>query len=138
MKISRSAWIHISLSVIIAVAALFLIRMHNAGGALFKRAGCSGHPCARRPYGEQVKMSRSTWIHIASAVIIALVALFFIRPHDASGAILPQDSAAAGHRLAEAWCKECHAIEATPTRERNRARRISPTSPPGRRPRRFR
>jgi hypothetical protein len=35
MKLSRSAWIHISLSVIIAIAALFLIRMHNAGGALF-------------------------------------------------------------------------------------------------------
>ena len=35
MKISRSAWIHISLSVIIAVAALFLIRMHNADGAFF-------------------------------------------------------------------------------------------------------
>jgi hypothetical protein len=35
MKISRSAWIHISLSIVIAIAALFLIRMHNAGGALF-------------------------------------------------------------------------------------------------------
>ncbi len=35
MKVSRSAWIHISLSVAIAVAALFLIRLHNAGGALF-------------------------------------------------------------------------------------------------------
>ena len=33
-----------------------------------------------------------------------------------SGADLSEDSAAAGHRLAEAWCKECHAIEATPTR----------------------
>jgi hypothetical protein len=35
MKISRSAWIHISLSIVIAIAALFLIRIHNAGGALF-------------------------------------------------------------------------------------------------------
>lgn len=35
MKISRSAWIHISLSIVIGIAALFLIRMHNAGGALF-------------------------------------------------------------------------------------------------------
>ncbi len=33
MKISRSAWIHISLAIIIAIAALFLIRMHNAGGS---------------------------------------------------------------------------------------------------------
>lgn len=32
MKISRSAWIHISLAILIAVAALFLIRLHNAGG----------------------------------------------------------------------------------------------------------
>jgi hypothetical protein len=32
MKISRSAWIHISLAILIAVAALFLTRLHNAGG----------------------------------------------------------------------------------------------------------
>jgi hypothetical protein len=32
MKISRSAWIHFSLAIIIALAALFLIRVHNAGG----------------------------------------------------------------------------------------------------------
>jgi hypothetical protein len=31
MKTSR-AWIHISLAIMIALAALFLIRMHNAGG----------------------------------------------------------------------------------------------------------
>ncbi|MGZ3351079.1 MAG: c-type cytochrome [Xanthobacteraceae bacterium] len=60
-------------------------------------------------------MPRSTWIHIAPAVIIAFVALFFIRPHDARAATLSEDSAAAGHRLAGAWCAECHAIEATPT-----------------------
>jgi hypothetical protein len=35
MKISRSAWIHISLSIVIAIAALFLIRMRYAGGAIF-------------------------------------------------------------------------------------------------------
>ena len=32
MKISRSAWIHIVLAILIAIAALFLIRLHNAGG----------------------------------------------------------------------------------------------------------
>jgi hypothetical protein len=32
MKIPRSAWIHVSLAILIAVAALFLIRLHNAGG----------------------------------------------------------------------------------------------------------
>jgi len=35
MKISHSAWIHISLAIIIAIAALFLIRLHNAGGSIF-------------------------------------------------------------------------------------------------------
>jgi cytochrome c len=57
-------------------------------------------------------MSRFAWIHTALAVLIALIALFFIRLHNASGIILPSESAAAGHRLAEGWCKECHAIEA--------------------------
>jgi cytochrome c len=55
-------------------------------------------------------MSR-TGIHILLAVIVAIVALFFIRLHNASGVIFPE-SAAAGHRLADAWCKDCHAIEA--------------------------
>jgi len=32
MKMSRSAWIHISLAIVIAIAAVFLIRVHNAGG----------------------------------------------------------------------------------------------------------
>ena len=32
MKIPRSAWIHVSLALLIAVAALFLIRLHNASG----------------------------------------------------------------------------------------------------------
>jgi len=47
---------------------------------------------------------------------MALVVLLFIRPPGASAATLSEDSVAAGHRLAEAWCKECHAIEAIPTR----------------------
>jgi hypothetical protein len=32
MKMSRSAWIHASLALVIALAALFFIRLHNAGG----------------------------------------------------------------------------------------------------------
>ena len=55
-------------------------------------------------------MSRTNWIHIVLAIALALAALFLIRLHNASGA--QSSSAAAGHRLAEAWCKECHAIEA--------------------------
>ncbi len=42
--------------------------------------------------------------------VIALAALFFIRLHNASGA--SSDSAASGRRLADAWCKDCHSIEA--------------------------
>jgi cytochrome c len=61
-------------------------------------------------------MSRSPWIDAAAVVIMALVMLLFIRPPGASAATLSEDSVAAGHRLAEAWCKECHAIEAIPTR----------------------
>ena len=59
-----------------------------------------------------MKMSR-TWIHVFLAVGLAVAALFFIRLHNASGATLSPDSASAGHRLADAWCKDCHAIEAT-------------------------
>ena len=32
MKIPRSARVHVSLAILIAAAALFLIRLHNAGG----------------------------------------------------------------------------------------------------------
>jgi hypothetical protein len=32
MKIPRSAWMHVSLAILIAIVALFLIRLHNAGG----------------------------------------------------------------------------------------------------------
>jgi hypothetical protein len=32
MNMSRSVWIHISLAIIIALAALFFISLHNAGG----------------------------------------------------------------------------------------------------------
>jgi cytochrome c len=63
-----------------------------------------------------MKMSRSVWIHIVLAIIIALAALLFVHIHKASGATLPLTSVSAGHRLAEAWCKECHAIEAAAPR----------------------
>ena len=59
-----------------------------------------------------MNMSR-TWIHVVLALIIALAALFLIRLHNAGGDIVSSDSAGAGHRLADAWCQQCHAIEAT-------------------------
>ena len=57
-------------------------------------------------------MSRTTWIRVLLAVIVALAALFFVLRR-AGGATLPPDSASAGHRLADAWCKQCHSIDAT-------------------------
>lgn len=42
-----------------------------------------------------------------------LMALFLLGLHNAGGAVIASDSATAGHRLAEAWCKTCHAIEAS-------------------------
>jgi cytochrome c len=32
VKSSRSTWIHISVAIIIALAALLFVRLHNAGG----------------------------------------------------------------------------------------------------------
>ncbi len=60
-----------------------------------------------------MKMARSTWLHISIAVALALAAVLFVRLHNARGAEPASDSVSAGHRLAEAWCKGCHAIEAT-------------------------
>ena len=50
----------------------------------------------------QANMSRSIRLHIGIALSMALLA-----PQAAKAA----DGAAEGHRLAEAWCKACHAIE---------------------------
>jgi cytochrome c len=60
-----------------------------------------------------MKMSRTAWFHVFLSVSLAFAALFFIRMHYADGDTLPSGSASDGHRLAEAWCKDCHAIEAT-------------------------
>jgi cytochrome c len=59
-----------------------------------------------------MKISRTAWIHLFLAVGLAFAALFFIRLHNASGESQSSDSVSAGHRLAGAWCKECHAIDA--------------------------
>ncbi len=56
-----------------------------------------------------MKLSRMVGIRIALAAAISLAALFFIRLHNAGGA---STDSAAGHRLADAWCKDCHSIEA--------------------------
>jgi mono/diheme cytochrome c family protein len=53
------------------------------------------------------------WFHFSLAAVVALAALFLVEPSHAGGATPATDSAAAGHRLAEAWCKSCHAVDAT-------------------------
>jgi cytochrome c len=63
-------------------------------------------------------MTRSAWIHFSLihfslAIVAALAAMLLVRLHDASGATAPSESVAEGHRLAEAWCKSCHALDAT-------------------------
>jgi mono/diheme cytochrome c family protein len=57
-------------------------------------------------------MVRPSWLHILIAVAVALAVLLFVRLHNASGAPLPSEGISAGQRLAEAWCRGCHAIEA--------------------------
>ncbi len=56
-------------------------------------------------------MSRTTWIHITLAILLGFALLFAIRLHNAGGAKLDADSVSEGHRLADAWCKPCHAVE---------------------------
>lgn len=57
-------------------------------------------------------MMRVGWIHILVVLVVALVALLAIRLHNAGGAEQSND-VAAGQRLAEAWCAQCHALGAT-------------------------
>ena len=59
-----------------------------------------------------MSLSRTGWLRVIFGVGVVLAALFFIRLHNASGATSAEDSVSAGHQLAAAWCKNCHAIEA--------------------------
>ena len=56
-------------------------------------------------------MSHHRRIRTALAILAAVAVLAVIRPHTASSAAPESGGAASGHRLAEAWCKACHAIE---------------------------
>lgn len=55
-------------------------------------------------------MSHKNSIQLALALLLGMGALFTVRMHEASGAAPGADSISAGHQLAEAWCKTCHAI----------------------------
>lgn len=54
-------------------------------------------------------MLRRYLIHGLVVALIALAALVLIRLHNAQGA--QTSNVSEGHRLAEAWCKECHLID---------------------------
>ncbi|WP_146006656.1 c-type cytochrome [Bradyrhizobium forestalis] len=55
-------------------------------------------------------MSHSVRISIGIAILIALSVLFlFSLVHTAAGA--SSRTIAEGHRLAQAWCQSCHAVE---------------------------
>jgi len=56
-------------------------------------------------------MSHHRRIHIGLALSISLAVLSLPGAHTARGATPESDSAASGHKLADAWCKGCHAIE---------------------------
>ncbi|WP_426609128.1 hypothetical protein [Bradyrhizobium sp. McL0616] len=58
-------------------------------------------------------MSRSIRVYVGRAVLIALSVLFPVSVvHTAAGASEPASRvAAAGHRLAQAWCQTCHDVE---------------------------
>ncbi len=56
-------------------------------------------------------MSRTAWIRLVAALLLAVAALLLIRMHVASGAPMAQDGISAGRQLAEAWCKECHTLD---------------------------
>jgi cytochrome c2 len=53
-----------------------------------------------------MKMARPIWLQISIAVVVTLAALL----HNTRTPAL--ESVSAGHRLAEAWCTDCHSIEA--------------------------
>lgn len=55
-------------------------------------------------------MLRFGWIHALAVLAIALAALLLIRMHNAGGVTARSSGVAAGERLAEAWCAECHAL----------------------------
>ncbi|MDN5001923.1 c-type cytochrome [Bradyrhizobium sp. GCM10027634] len=57
-------------------------------------------------------MSRSVRIYVGLAILVALSVLFlFSVVHTAAGASRSQRKVAEGHRLAQAWCQPCHAVE---------------------------
>ncbi|WP_407157502.1 c-type cytochrome [Bradyrhizobium sp. STM 3557] len=66
-------------------------------------------------------MPRNYWLHVGAALLVALAAMTLIRLHSAGGAMPATDSVAAGRKLAEAWCRSCHAIDTNGARAESTA-----------------
>lgn len=58
---------------------------------------------------------------ICLAILMASTALWFISIRGVSGVEVIEQTAPEGHRLAEAWCKSCHAVEPDTTGTLNQA-----------------
>jgi mono/diheme cytochrome c family protein len=56
-------------------------------------------------------MLRSIGIYVSLVILITLATFFLMHGHVAGETKLVARNASEGHRLAEAWCKPCHAIE---------------------------
>jgi len=55
------------------------------------------------------------WIRLLATALLIAAVLLIVRLHRADGKA-PPDRVSTGHRLAVAWCAECHAIEADDVR----------------------
>jgi hypothetical protein len=65
-------------------------------------------------------MTRANWIHVVLAILLALLVLFFIRMHAASGQAASDQAASgefapdrveSGRHYAMAWCTECQSVQ---------------------------
>lgn len=56
-------------------------------------------------------MWRHAPLHIALVILLALAVFFLIRVRSAASATVEPSRVSEGHRLAEAWCENCHAVE---------------------------
>jgi mono/diheme cytochrome c family protein len=65
-------------------------------------------------------MSRTNWMRILVIGLLVLVLLIAVRLHVAAAQDLRGDPAA-GLRLAQAWCAECHAVGSKTTQPRQNA-----------------
>jgi len=70
-----------------------------------------GLPVEEARRNGSTEMLRNTRIHIGLVVLIAVVSFFLMRGPVAGGAKRAAIGVSEGHRLAEAWCETCHAVE---------------------------